>query len=148
MKHHGHENLKGRPRHHDRGHHASGGKTLETPESGKKEWEEDKHEKEESYTAKPNKVESESKERKAGGKAKQKGGAVAAKQKGGAIAKKVGGGLSPAAKQVGGVVGAASAPTAARAPRKSGGRSGCDSNPFSSARHGTDPKGHKTVDVD
>ena len=31
-----------------------------------------------------------------------------------------------------------------RKPRKSGGRTGADKNPFSSARHGSEPKGHKT----
>lgn len=31
-----------------------------------------------------------------------------------------------------------------RKPRKSGGRTGSDSNPFSSARNGTPPKGHTT----
>ena len=37
---------------------------------------------------------------------------------------------------------------AGRKPRKSGGRAGSDMNPFSSARKGTSPKGHKTVDID
>jgi hypothetical protein len=31
-----------------------------------------------------------------------------------------------------------------RKPRKDGGRTGADSHPFSSARHGVDPPGHKT----
>jgi hypothetical protein len=33
---------------------------------------------------------------------------------------------------------------AGRKPRKNGGRTGSDSMPFSSARHGTAPAGHKT----
>lgn len=33
---------------------------------------------------------------------------------------------------------------AGRKPRKNGGRTGADKNPFSSARHGTPPKGHAT----
>lgn len=32
---------------------------------------------------------------------------------------------------------------AGRKPRKSGGRAGSESNPFTSAQHGTPPKGHK-----
>ena len=32
---------------------------------------------------------------------------------------------------------------AGRKPRKSGGRAGSDVNPFTSAHHGTAPKGHK-----
>ena len=32
---------------------------------------------------------------------------------------------------------------AGRKPRKSGGRAGSESNPFTSALHGTPPKGHK-----
>jgi len=32
---------------------------------------------------------------------------------------------------------------AGRKPRKSGGRATSDANPFTSARHGTPPKGHK-----
>jgi hypothetical protein len=47
-------------------------------------------------------------------------------------------------KNVGGPAGAAPAANAGRAARKSGGRAGSDSNPFTSARHGTPPKGHKT----
>lgn len=37
---------------------------------------------------------------------------------------------------------------AGRKPRKSGGRAGCDSSPFSSARSGTPAKGRNTVSVD
>jgi hypothetical protein len=36
---------------------------------------------------------------------------------------------------------------AGRKPRKSGGRATSDANPFTSARHGTAPKGHK-VDME
>ena len=37
---------------------------------------------------------------------------------------------------------------AGRKPRKSGGRAGCDSSPFSSARSGTPAKGRNTVNID
>jgi len=43
----------------------------------------------------------------------------------------------------GAVAGAAGAANAGRKPRKSGGRASCESNPFSSAKHGTAPKGRK-----
>lgn len=37
---------------------------------------------------------------------------------------------------------------AGRKPRKSGGRAGCDSSPFSSARSGTPAKGRNAVNID
>ena len=37
---------------------------------------------------------------------------------------------------------------AGRKPRKSGGRTGSNMNPFSSARHGTPAKGRHTVEID
>ena len=106
-------------------HHKAGGgsmekKPQETPESGAREWEEDEKDKPEARTN-AKKIDDEAEERKAGGKV---------------------------AKNVGGVTGSAPSASAARAPRKSGGRTGSDGNPFSSARAGTPPKGHKTTDVD
>ena len=67
------------------------------------------------------KVFAEAEERKAGGRAKRKSG-----------------GLVP---------GEAAACNAGRKPRKSGGRTGSDTNPFTSARAGTPPKSHK-VDME
>lgn len=96
-------------------------KDKESPEVGDKTWEADEKDKPMRYNK--SKVEDEAEERKAGGRAKRKRGGVAK-------------------KQVGGVVGSAPKASAARAPRKSGGS--CDSNPFSSARSGTAPKGHST----
>lgn len=52
------------------------------------------------------------------------------------------------AKHVGPVEGEHKKAHMGRAPRKAGGRTGSDNNPFSSARHGVDPPGHKTVDMD
>lgn len=62
-------------------------------------------------------IEREAEERKRGGRAKRKAGGM--------------------------VDGEAAKCHAGRKPRKSGGRAGADSNPFSSARKGTAPKGHK-----
>jgi hypothetical protein len=53
------------------------------------------------------------------------------------------------AKHVGPVRGEHGKHTSARKPRKGGGRAvrtGADSNPFSSAHHGTEPKGRHTMD--
>lgn len=67
------------------------------------------------YTA-DSKVNSEAEERKAGGRAKR--------------------------KHVGKVDGEHAKMRADRKPRKNGGRTGADKNPFSSARKGTPPPGH------
>jgi hypothetical protein len=49
------------------------------------------------------------------------------------------------AKHVGPIRGEHGRHTSARPPRKSGGKVGADSNPFSSARHGAEPKGRHTM---
>jgi len=67
------------------------------------------------------KVNNEAEERKAGGRAKR--------------------------KMVGKVEGEHAKHHAGRAPRKNGGRTGSDSNPFTSARHGTQPAGYKVDKV-
>lgn len=53
-------------------------------------------------------------------------------------------------KHVGAVHGAAAHHHAGRKPRKAGGRakSGSDSSPLSSAHRGTNPRGHKDMDID
>lgn len=51
-------------------------------------------------------------------------------------------------KMVGKMSGDMAACHAGRKPRKSGGRAGSDSSPFSSARSGTPAKGRHTVDID
>jgi hypothetical protein len=55
---------------------------------------------------------------------------------------KKGGG--PVGKQVGGIAGAHARAHGGRSPRKDGGRTGADSNPFSSARHGKSAPGRTT----
>lgn len=117
-------------------HKAAGGKMekkpQETPETGYKEWEQDENDRPERRNNAPE-IEDAAEERKHGGKAKHK-----KKNRGG-----------PAKKNVGYVAGGAPKESAARMPRKSGGRAGCEGNPFSSARSGTAPKGHKDeVDID
>jgi hypothetical protein len=52
------------------------------------------------------------------------------------------------AKHVGPVRGEHGRHTAARSPRKNGGEVGADRRPFSSARHGTEPKGRHTMPDD
>lgn len=51
-------------------------------------------------------------------------------------------------KDCGDVEGGKSMPNFGRKPRKSGGRTGSDKSPFSSARHGTMPSGHKPKAID
>lgn len=51
-------------------------------------------------------------------------------------------------KYAGKVEGAECKPRADRKPRKDGGRTGADKTPFSSARKGTPPAGHKVEDMD
>lgn len=101
-------------------------KKMESPSKGDKDYKADEKSKPARYNNAP-KIEGAAEERKNGGKAKKK--------RGGSIK-----------KNVGGIAGSAPAASAARAPRKSGGS--CDSSPFSSARSGTPPKGHKTTDID
>ncbi len=129
-------------------HYKSGGgemehKKQESAESGSREWEEDEKDKPEARTN-AKKIDEEAEELKTGGKAKKAGGSVK-KKVGGLVKKKIGGIVK---KNVGGIVGSAGKTSIARAPRKSGGRSGSDGNPFSSARAGTPPKGHKDNDID
>jgi hypothetical protein len=49
------------------------------------------------------------------------------------------------AKHVGPIQGEHGRATGGRAPRKNGGEVGADRRPFSSARHGTEPKGRHTM---
>lgn len=97
----------------------AGGGEIESPASGDREYDQDLKSKNMRYTYQSN-VNDEAEERKRGGRAKKH---VKAE-------------------------GESSKMHAGRKPRKSGGRAGSDMNPFSSARKGTSPKGHKTVDID
>ncbi len=85
-------------------------------EGGRAEWKEDLASSPESRTNNP-KIKAEAEEKKKGGKVKR-----------------ATGGLVPS--------GSAPSATAARAGRKSGGRTGSNMNPLSSAANGTAPKGH------
>lgn len=99
---------------------ASGGE-VESPKTGEDDYKEDLAKKNQRYTYE-SKVNDEAEERKRGGKVKK--------------------------KNVGKVKGEAK-PNAGRMPRKSGGRAGgSNASPFSSARAGTPPKGHKTTAID
>ena len=77
-------------------------------------------------------------------------GEAEAKKRGGRTARKHGGHVHHEAgkhlahaKHVGHVHGEHHSAHAGRKPRKSGGRAGSEANPFTSALHGTPPKGHK-----
>lgn len=72
------------------------------------------------------KINAEAEEKKSGGRAKKKAGGEACEK-----------------KHVGAVPGTGPKPRADRKPRKNGGRTGSDSQPFTSARHGTAPPGRK-----
>jgi len=84
-------------------------------------------------------VSQEAEEKKRGGRAKRKSGGGVKHLESGEDMKH--------AKHVGNVKGTRDV-TACRAPRKSGGRAGSNFSPFSSARSGTPPRGHKTTDID
>lgn len=98
---------------------ASGG-GMESPKEGTKEYEQDLKDKPARYSG--GKPAAEAEERKHGGRAKK--------------------------KHVGKVDGEKSKMHAGRKPRKSGGRTGSNFNPLSSAHSGTSPKGHKATDID
>jgi len=77
------------------------------------------------------KIDAEAEERKHGGRAKRKHGGHVKHHHSGVV------------KHVGKVHGEKAMHHAGRKPRKSGGRASSDANPFTSARHGTVPKGRK-----
>lgn len=107
---------------------ADGGEAAGDAKEGSREWEEDIETKPMRYTQ--GKPEDEAEERKHGGRAKRKAGGKAMP------------------KMVGSVHGIAAAHHAGRKPRKSGGRTGSDAQPFSSARAGKLPEYHKDTLVD
>lgn len=106
-------------KHHMRKRRAKGGDTT-SPEHGEREYEQDLAHNPSSYTANSN-VTKEAEEKKRGGRAK---------------------------KHVGKVHGSHAKHHAGRKARKSGGRTGSNMNPLSSAHAGTKPKGHKDVEID
>lgn len=85
------------------------------------------------------KIEGAAEEKKRGGRAKRKsGGSVKHLEKGEDMKH---------AKHVGNVQGSCNT-HAGRAPRKSGGRTGSNFNPMSSAHAGTPPRAHKSTQID
>ncbi len=116
--------MKGHKGH--RGHKAAGGK-MDSPPEGSKEWEEDLKDKPMSYTAK-DKVGPEAEERKHGGRAKRKHGGMV--------------------KHLGKVHGRKPHVHAGKKPRASGGRTGSNYMPLSSAHKGIEPKAHHSEEVD
>lgn len=111
----------GHKEHHHRKHRATGGENQAA---------EDLKRKNERYTYE-SKVNDEAEERKHGGRTKRKHG----------------GHVKHHAGEHHEVHGEHAKHHAGRKPRKSGGRTGSDKSPFSSARHGKEPMGHK-VDLD
>jgi hypothetical protein len=111
-----------------RKHHAEGGKA---------DFDEDLKDKPKRYNE--SKVEDEAEERKRGGRAKRRTGGMVHREEPGNL---------KYAKSVGKIEGERNVGRADRKPRKSGGRTGCDSSPLSSAHAGTAPTGHKTTDID
>lgn len=101
---------------------------AESAKSGDKEFEQDLKDKPEARTN-AKKIDGEAEERKAGGRAGRKHGGKAKHHEMKAHGE-------DAKHHMG------------RKPRKSGGRAGSDQSPFSSARHGTSPKGHKAELID
>jgi hypothetical protein len=91
------------------------------------------------YAGKGSNVEKEADERKRGGRAKRKrGGGVKHHEKGEDMKH---------AKHVGNIEGGMKA-HAGRAPRKSGGRTGSNFSPLSSAHGGSPPRDHKVTEID
>jgi hypothetical protein len=131
--------MKGHKSHHH-GHHArkEGGR-LETPETGKREYEEDLNSKPDEYDHAPL-VEGEADKKKRGGRAKRKHGGHVHHEHG----KELG-----HAKHVGHVEGAKAHHHAGRKMRKAGGRAGgSNANPLSSAHAGILPHHHKDANID
>ena len=116
-------------------------------EGGRNDAEEDLKDKPEARTN-AKKIDDEAEELKKGGRAKRKrGGGVRehhVDHEGKLVAKRKRGGALMEHKKHVEVSGEHEKHRADRKPRKDGGRTGSDSHPFSSARKGTDPKGHKT----
>jgi hypothetical protein len=135
--------MKGRKEHEHREHRETGGFNAAK---------EDVDTKPMRYTA-DSKVNSEAEEKKRGGRTKRAHGGKAEHHgqhgkeckecHGGRAERKRGGHVMHEKKHVGEVMGEHAKHHAGRKPRKSGGRTGSDGSPFSSARHGTPASGRK-----
>ena len=140
--------MKGHKAHHHRKGHAKGGSAHEDTGTEKGHWEEsaetgvdeadqDLHDKpEQRNNAK--KIFGESEARKRGGRT--------ARKHGGHVHHEAGKHLAHA-KHLGNVHGEHGGHHAGRKPRKAGGRAGADMHPFSSAMHGSLPKGRKVENI-
>ena len=113
---------------HHRKHHEAGGVA---------DWKKDEHTKPERYDE--SRVEGEAEGKKHGGRAKRKRGGHVHHEHG----KELG-----HAKHLGHIHGEHGKHHAGRKPRKSGGRTGSNMKPLSSAHSGMEPKGHKSVEID
>jgi len=136
--------MKGHKAHHHRKPHAKGGSAHEDTGTEKGHWEEsaetgtdeadqDLNRKNMDYTAHSN-VTGEAEKRKRGGRTARKHGGHVHHEAGKHMAH---------AKHLGNVHGEHGGHHAGRKPRKAGGRAGADMHPFSSAMHGSLPKGRK-----
>lgn len=125
--HHAHEHeTHKKVKHHSMRHHRKAGGKVDSAMHGVNEAEMDLKSRPKHYNNSNVETEAEAThERKHGGRAKK------AKHHAGHV------------KHIGHVHGEHAAHHAGRKPRKSGGRASSDMNPFTSARHGTPPKGHK-----
>ena len=120
-------------------HKATGGAASGDPKEGEKDYDAD-------LASKPNrrnnapKIEGAAEEKKSGGRAKRKrGGGVKHHEKMEELGH---------AAHVGKIAGGHSKGHKGRAARASGGKTGSNLNPLSSAHFGSAPSGHKTTDID
>lgn len=116
-----------------KGRKASGGASA-----GVKEWMEDEKTRPEARTNARD-IDSEAERLKKGGRAKRKSGGIVHHEAGKPMAH---------AKHIGMVHGSESKHHAGRKPRKSGGRTGSNNNPLSSAHKGMEPPKHRDVETD
>lgn len=111
---------------HHKKHRAEGGK-IESAKKGTDTWEEDEKDKPEARTNAA-KIDSEAEEKKHGGRAKRRHGGMV--------------------KHLGKMHGKEPHHHAGKKMRKAGGRTGSNFNPLSSAHRGSEPKGHKSNEID
>lgn len=129
---------------HHRKHKASGGEAGEKDFGAPRDdWKEEESSKPPVYAGGAGKVPDEAEEKKKGGRAKRKRGGATKINK-----HHESGEDMKHAKHLGKVKGEQHFPNAGRAPRKSGGRTGSNFSPLSSAHAGEAPKGHRTTEID
>lgn len=138
-------------------HKASGGEAEKDFGAPRDDWKAEEKSKPEAYAGKGSNVQKESQEKKDGGAAKRRRkrtGGVAAKAHGGAATKvskhHESGEHMKHAKHLGNVSGDQyhASKSHTRRERKSGGRTGSNFSPLSSAHGGTPPRDHKVHEID